>query len=150
MSALTQNTSTASLQKGKTSPMSVLNMTLNNLVMRLHECWSFKECRVPLYCYIGVIATDRVLSMGQIELNCVLMLNWIVWNRTVYRLIGQVGRVFANGPRNLGSVPGRIIPKTFKMVLDTSLLNTQQCKVCIKGEVEQSRERSSALLYTSV
>ena len=23
----------------------------------------------------GVVATDRVLSMGQIELNCVLMLN---------------------------------------------------------------------------
>ena len=31
-----------------------------------------------------VVATDRVLSMVQIELNCVLMLNWIVWNRTVY------------------------------------------------------------------
>ena len=31
----------------------------------------------------GVIATDRVQSMCQIELNCVLMLNWIVWNRTV-------------------------------------------------------------------
>ena len=25
----------------------------------------------------------RVLSVGQTELNCVLMLNWIVWNRTV-------------------------------------------------------------------
>ena len=25
----------------------------------------------------------RVLSMGQIELNCVLVLNWIAWNRTV-------------------------------------------------------------------
>ena len=32
----------------------------------------------------GVVAPDRVLSMSQIELNCVLMLNWIVWNRTVY------------------------------------------------------------------
>ena len=31
----------------------------------------------------GVVAADRVLSMGQIELNCVLMLNWITWNRTV-------------------------------------------------------------------
>ena len=36
------------------------------------------------------------------------------------------------------------------MVLDTSLLNTQHYKVCIKGEVEKSRERSSTLLYTSV
>ena len=31
-----------------------------------------------------VVAPDRVLYMGQIELNCVLMVNWIVWNRTVY------------------------------------------------------------------
>ena len=41
-------------------------------------------------------------------------------------------------------------PKTLKMVFDTSLLNTQQYKVRIKGKVEQSRERSSALPYTSV
>ena len=62
-----------------------------------------------------------------------------------YRLIGLVGRVFANDPGDLGSIPGRAIPKTFKMVLDTSLLNTQQYKVYIKGKVEQSRERSGAL-----
>ena len=28
--------------------------------------------------WLGVVAPDRVLSMGQIESNCVLMLNWIV------------------------------------------------------------------------
>ena len=60
-----------------------------------------------------------------------------------------MGRVFANGPRDLGSIPGRVIPKTLKMVLDTSLLSTQQYKVCIKGKVEQSREKSSVLPYTS-
>ena len=32
----------------------------------------------------GVIAPDRVLSRGWIVLNCVLMLNQIVWNRTVF------------------------------------------------------------------
>ena len=32
----------------------------------------------------GMVAPDRVLSMGQIELNCILMLNWIVWIRTVW------------------------------------------------------------------
>ena len=42
-----------------------------------------------------------------------------------YRLTGQVGRVFANSPGEMGSIPGRVIPKTLKMVLDTSLLNTQ-------------------------
>ena len=40
--------------------------------------------------------------------------------------------------------------KDLKMVLDAALLNTQHYKVRIKGKVEQSRERSSALLYTSV
>ena len=33
-------------------------------------------------------------------------------------------RVFANGTGYLGSIPGRVIPKTQKMVLDASLLNT--------------------------
>ena len=36
------------------------------------------------------------------------------------------------------------------MVLDTSLVNTQDYKVLIKGKDEQSRERSSALFYISV
>ena len=36
------------------------------------------------------------------------------------------------------------------MVLDTSLLNTQQYKVRIKDKMEQSRETSYALPYTSV
>ena len=49
-----------------------------------------------------------------------------------------------------GSIQGRFIPKTLKMVLDPSLLNTQQYKVRIKGKVAQSRERSSTLPYTSV
>ena len=70
----------------------------------------------------------------------------IIYNR----LIGLEGRVFANGPVDLGSIPGRVIPKTLKMLLDTSLLNTQHYKVCIKGKVEQSRERGSALPFTSV
>ena len=52
-------------------------------------------------------------------------------------LIGLVGRVFANGPGDLSSIPGHVIPKTLKMVLDTSLLNTQQYKVRIKGKVER-------------
>ena len=59
-------------------------------------------------------------------------------------------RVFANGPGDLGSIPGRVIPKTLKMELDTTLLNTQHYKVRFKGKVEQSREWSSALPYTLV
>ena len=63
---------------------------------------------------------------------------------------GPAVRVFANGPGDLGSIPGRVIPKTLKMVLDTTLLNTQHYKVRFKGKVEQSWEWSSALPYTLV
>ena len=61
-----------------------------------------------------------------------------------------MSRVFANDPGDRGSIPGRVIPKTPKMVLDAALLSIQIYKVRIKGKVEQSREWSSALPYTSV
>ena len=43
--------------------------------------------------------------------------------------------LFANGPGDLGSIPGHVIPNTLQMVLDTFLLNTQQYKVRIKGKI---------------
>ena len=61
-----------------------------------------------------------------------------------------MSRVFANGPEDRGSIPGQVIPKTQKMVLNAALHNTQYYKGRIKGKVEQSRELSSALSYTSV
>ena len=42
-------------------------------------------------------------------------------------------RVFANGPGERGLILGRVIPKTQKMVIDASLLNTQNYKVWING-----------------
>ena len=68
----------------------------------------------------------------------------------LYKAIGQMSRVFANGPGDLGSIPNRVIPKTQKMVLDAALLNTQHYKVRIKGKVKQSRKRSNALPYILV
>ena len=56
----------------------------------------------------------------------------------------EMRKFWTFGPGGLGPIPDRIIPKTLKLVLVTSLLNTQQYKVCIKGKVEQSRERNSA------
>ena len=61
-----------------------------------------------------------------------------------------MSKVFANGPEDQGSMPGQVIPKTQKMVFDTTLLNAQHYKVRIKGKVEQSKEWSSALPNTSV
>ena len=61
-----------------------------------------------------------------------------------------MSRMFASDLGDRVSIPGRIIPKTQKMVLDVTLINTHHDKVRIKGKVEQSREWSSALPYTSV
>ena len=59
-------------------------------------------------------------------------------------------RVFTNGPGDRGSIPGQVMPKTQKMVLDVSLLNTHHYKVQIKSKLGQSWERSSALSCTLV
>ena len=61
-----------------------------------------------------------------------------------------MSRLFANDPGDLGSIPGRVVPKTQKMVLNATLPRTQHYKVKIKGKVEQSREWNSAFPYASV
>ena len=89
-----------------------------------------------------VIINDKISSF---ELSTILS--------HFYLLVPDIGimvRVFANGPGDPGSIPGRVLPKTLKMVLDATLLNTQHYKVRIKGKVEQSRETSSTLPYTLV
>ena len=63
--------------------------------------------------------------------------------------IGIMIREFANGPGDRGLIPGRVIPKTQKMVPDASLLNTQHYKVRIKVKVGQSWEWITTLPYTS-
>ena len=108
------------------------------------ESWRCKSSQHRKIVSLSLLISNNLLLKG----NKVSYLNQFGDCRN--RLIGLVGRVFANGPGYLGSITGRVIPKTLKMVLDTSLLNTQQYKVGIEGKVEQSRERSSALPYTSV
>ena len=63
---------------------------------------------------------------------------------------GLMSKVFVHGPGDRGSIPGQVIPKTQKMVLDAALLNTQHYKVRIKGKVEQFRELGSVLPNTSM
>ena len=65
-----------------------------------------------------------------------------LWVYVIYSFTGHwpSGWVFTNGLGELDSIPGRVMPKTQKMVLDASLLNTQHYKVRIKGKVKQSRE----------
>ena len=70
--------------------------------------------------------------------------------KNVNRELRLIGPVFPYIPGDMGSISGHVIPKTLKMVLDISLLKTQQYNVSIKGKVEQSRERSCTLPITSV
>ena len=124
------------------------------------------EYGVPLHCYYShthnwpkVLIHVMVPSISQI--------NWFknysysigpcaktkTNNTKRYKLecIGLRSRVFTNGSGDQGSITGWIIPKTQKMVLDAALHNTQYYKgKIIKGKMEQSKERSSVLPYTSV
>ena len=63
------NTSTASLERGKTPPTIVLDMKQNNLIV---ELWRMRNTlSLPLLpgpLLLGVRATDKDLSVGQIEL----------------------------------------------------------------------------------
>ena len=61
-----------------------------------------------------------------------------------------MSKEFAKSPGERGLIPGRVITKTQKIVLDSACLNTQHYKVTIKGKVDQSKEWSSILSYTSV
>ena len=56
----------------------------------------------------------------------------------IYCTVFKVILKYFNGPGDLGSIPGRVIPKTQKMVLDASLPNTQSYKVRIEGKIGQS------------
>ena len=42
----------------------------------------------------------------------------------MYVYVDLVGGVFTNGLEDLGSIPGQVIPKTQKMVLDDALFST--------------------------
>ena len=64
--------------------------------------------------------------------------------------IGLMSRVFANGPEDRGSIPGRVILKTQRMVLDAAWLNIQHYMERINGNVEQSKEWTCAHPYTYV
>ena len=85
------------------------------------------------------VAPPLHLGVVAIEKGAFVSPSTMVANFTylTFLYFGLVGRAFAHGPGDLGSIPGCVIPKSLKMVLDTSLLNPQQLKVRIKGKVEQ-------------
>ena len=87
---------------------------------KVHKNWKIEQC-------------NKVLWTKKSKFKIFRSVRWVY-----VCPIGLVGRVFINGPGD----HGRTIPKTQKMVLDATLLNTQHYKVCIKYKIEQSRDRS--------
>ena len=65
---------------------------------------------------------------------------------TLVPAIDLMSRVFAYGPGDQGSIPGRVYTKDSKNGTDAALLSTQYYKVRIKGKMEWR----SALPYTPV
>ena len=76
--------------------------------------------------------------------------NWVILSLSLFFKYSHWLKCEANGLRDRGSVLGRVIPKTPKMVFDAALFNTQHYKVMITGKVEKSWEWSSTIPYTSV
>ena len=96
------------------------------------------------FLFYSVVCRD-----GKVHNSAGSLFLWIIII-DINRVIDLMSRVFGNGLGDQGSIPGRVIPKTQKIVLDAALLYTQYYNVRIKGKVEQSREWSSALPYTLV
>ena len=88
----------------------------------------------------ALVSTGTQVKQSSCILNKITSLNGKLLKLVIYNLKPAhwpMGRVFTNCPGDLGSIPGRVILKTLKMVLNTSLLmvlntsllNTQQYKV---------------------
>ena len=56
----------------------------------MQELWGMRSnlllLSLPGQLWPRVVVPNKILSMGQIELNWMLMLNWIAWNRSVWHL----------------------------------------------------------------
>ena len=79
---MVQNTLTASLQRGKTPPTSVLDMAQKKFDGKapvMLELWGMRIISslpsLPGPLWPVVVASDAVISMVQIELICVITLN---------------------------------------------------------------------------
>ena len=93
-------------------------------------------CLHCLYCFknVFVCIAKKKKKKKKKKTPCVIVVYRVVYIRKPD--IGIMVSVFADIPGDLDSIPDQVIPKTQKkMVLDATLLNTQHCKVRIKGKV---------------
>ena len=82
---------------------------------------------------IGIIVTPmfhsyffKILSPVFVYLFIFFDVHFVV--RPTIRIIGQVDRMFANGPGDLDSIPGRVIPKTLRWYLIPPCLTLSNIK----------------------
>ena len=95
---------TAPLQRGKIPPNECTGYDTKQsdgevpVMLQLWGMWSTPSLSLlPGSLWPGVVAPNRALSMGQTELNYVLMLNWIVSIGTVWQnWIVSIGTVWQN------------------------------------------------------
>ena len=120
-----------------TSHTSISLVNVNSIAKVIcHKSFTSRNPFITVLCWKYI---DRKQNCNTLNIYSNLF-----WSRYTGNIVMMV-RVFTNGLGDLCSIPGWVIPKTQKMVLDASLLNTQHYKVQIKSKVEQSKERSSAL-----
>ena len=82
---------------------------------------------------------------------CTYMFIYIyIYIQVCIYVFGQACRMFTKGSREWILITHQIIPKTQKLVLNTSLLDTLHYKVCIKDKMDQFREKSCPHPYTFV
>ena len=108
--------------------------------------WHFLNLWMLTLVVLKLLPNGKIVCHNHLAVCCITCISNLV--HIQYGIL--VGRVFGNGLGDRGSIPGWVIPKTQKMILDATVLNTQHHKVGIKGKVEQFRERSIALPYTLV
>ena len=58
--------------------------------------------------------------------------------------------IYITGPRDQSSIPGRVIPRTQNIVLDSSMLNTKHNKVWIKSKWSNTGKRIAPSLHLGV
>ena len=134
--------------------------------MRVYVC----VCNVRIYMCVCVCNVCIYMRVCVCVCVCIYAYRWIdalciytyifTWLKDIENLhdfmylliynpaIGLMSRMFTNSLGDQVLIPGQVIPKTQKIVLDSTLLSTQYYKVRIKGKVEQSWEWRSALHYT--
>ena len=106
-----------------------------------HNCYCFNAIYIYIYiCIYICVCVCMYVCMYVYECVCVCvcvsaLLRYVLNMSSycsIYRAIGLMSRVFANDLGDRCSIPGRVIPKTQKLVVDTALFITQHYKVRVK------------------